>query len=248
VLTERLDNTRSALNLSEAVLNKSNVKNGKFGLAFRIVDNLYLRATIGCLTGKNCHHPSPVNVVVVATEHNSAYATTRTIFHRARWAESTKRYRLQVPLSVGRSLRAMSFTPNRRTSVWTSDKSESPALPTLCLRRKIRPRRVIFVVAKSKSGNSYVYKLFSLRLDGKPLGDPQGVTIEGQVQSQEAISFDPVIELNRPALLVDNGAAYRVWRPLRCQRLSRLGLHTMSESAAPTSSTSSPAHDGQRNQ
>ena len=75
VLTERLDNTRSALNLNETVLNKSNVKNGKFGkLAFRIVDgNIYAQPLI-VSQAKIVNHPSPVNVVIVATEHNSAYA------------------------------------------------------------------------------------------------------------------------------------------------------------------------------
>src|SRR5216684_3005607 len=70
VLTERYDNTRSGLNPNETILNKSNVKNGKFGkLAFRIVDGNVYAQLLTVTQAKITNHPGPVNVVIVATEH-----------------------------------------------------------------------------------------------------------------------------------------------------------------------------------
>ena len=215
VLTERLDNTRSALNINETVLNKSNVKNGKFGkLAFRIVDgNIYAQPLV-VSQAKIVNHPSPVNVVIVATEHNSAYAfDADDISPEPGGQESTKALWRTGPAVLGESIASDELYTKIGAPKCVDLTTEVgiTSTPYIVLTKKDSPKEgAIFVVAKSKSGNSYVYKLFALRLsDGKPLGDPQGVTIEGHVQSQGGtISFDPVIELNRPALLVDNGALY----------------------------------------
>src|SRR5579864_53775 len=73
VLTYRYDNSRSGTNLNETTLKKSNVNSKNFGkLAFRNVDGdiyaqplIVTNAQIGART---------VDVVIVATEHNSIYA------------------------------------------------------------------------------------------------------------------------------------------------------------------------------
>ena len=75
VLTYRYDNARSGANLNETTLRKSNVNNKTFGkLAFRNVDgNIYAQPLI-VTKASIVNKPSPVNVVIVATEHNSVYA------------------------------------------------------------------------------------------------------------------------------------------------------------------------------
>jgi hypothetical protein len=75
VLTHRYDNVRSGVNLKETVLNKSNVNNAKFGkLVFREVDgNIYAQLLI-VTQARIVNRGSSVNVVIVATEHNSVYA------------------------------------------------------------------------------------------------------------------------------------------------------------------------------
>jgi len=215
VLTERLDNSRSALNLHEIVLNKSNVKNGKFGkLAFRIVDgNIYAQLLV-VSRAKMINHASPVNVVIVATEHNSVYAfDADDVAPEPGGQESTRALWHTGPAVLGESIASDELYTKIGVPHCVDLTTEVgvTGTPYIVLTKKDSPKEgAIFVVAKSKSGNSYVYKVFALGLsDGRPLGDPQGVTIEGQVHSQGGtISFDPVIELNRPALLVDNGTLY----------------------------------------
>ena len=75
VLTHRYDNERSGLNLHERQLNTSNVNNNMFGkLAFRTVDgNMYAQPLI-VSKARIVNRASPVDVVIVATEHNSVYA------------------------------------------------------------------------------------------------------------------------------------------------------------------------------
>src|SRR5450631_3884078 len=75
VLTHRYDNARSGANLKETTLKKSNVNHSAFKkLAFRNVDgNIYAQPLIVFQAGI-VNRPSPVNVVIVATEHNSVWA------------------------------------------------------------------------------------------------------------------------------------------------------------------------------
>ena len=73
VLTQHNDNARTGQNLSETVLNTSNVNQGGFGKLFwRTVDGfIYAQPLyVPGLTIQGATH----NVVYVATQHNSVYA------------------------------------------------------------------------------------------------------------------------------------------------------------------------------
>src|SRR4051812_22002685 len=75
VLTQRYDNSRSGVNLKETKLKKSNVNKNTFGkLAFRNVDgNIYAQPLL-VFQARIVNRPAPVNVAIIATEHNSVYA------------------------------------------------------------------------------------------------------------------------------------------------------------------------------
>src|SRR2546425_6957042 len=77
VLTQRYDSARSATNLKETKLNKSNVNKNQFGkLAFRIVDgNVYAQPLI-VSQAKIANRTDATNVVIVATEHNVVIVAT----------------------------------------------------------------------------------------------------------------------------------------------------------------------------
>jgi hypothetical protein len=215
VLTERYDNTRSGLNLNETILNKSNVKNGKFGkLAFRIVDGNVYAQLLTVTQAKIVNHSGPVNVVIVATEHNSVYAFDgEDVSPEPGGQESGKALWHTGPDILGEHIETdeLSARIGALNCLDLTTEVGITSTPYVVLTKKDSPKEgVIFVVAKSKSGTAFVHKLFALSLfDGKPLGDGQGVVIDGQVQTENGpISFNPEVQLNRPALLVDNNTLY----------------------------------------
>ena len=215
-LTERMDNARSAVNLNETHLSKANVKNGSFGkLAFRRVDgNIYAQLLV-VSQAKIANHPAPMNVVIVATQHNSVYAfdgddispdTGDPVSDKFLWHTDLKVLGTSIP-----SDQLYTDLGNPNCSDITTEVGIT-STPHIVLTKKDAPKEgVIFVVAKSKEpGNDYVYKLFTLNLsDGTTVGDAHGVEIKGQVTGPNgAISFVPRNELNRPGLLVDNNTLY----------------------------------------
>ncbi len=202
-------------NLQETVLKPSNVTLGSFGkLAFRNVDgNIYAQPLI--VTGARiANHQEPVNIAIVATEHNSVYAfdtddltpdlNLHDITKKALWQtgpDDAENAPLGRPIdykTVYNAIGAPSCTDLTTEIGITST-------PAIKLTRKASPKEgVIFLTAKSLAAGQYSYKLFSLNLaDGKPLNG-NGTTIKGQVNiGSKPIVFNAMLQLNRPALLLD---------------------------------------------
>jgi len=216
-LTERMDSTRSAVNLNETHLSKANVKNGSFGkLAFRRVDgNIYAQLLV-VSQAKIANRATPMNVVIVATQHNSVYAfdgddtsadTGDPVSDKFLWHTDKKVLGTPIPSDDVYARIGAQGCADITTEVGIT------STPHIVLTKTATPKEgVIFVVAKSQVGTNpplkYVYKLFALQLsDGTALGT--GVTIAGQVTGPHgAIVFNPDIQLNRPGLLVDNNTLY----------------------------------------
>jgi hypothetical protein len=226
ILTYRYNNARSGANLKETVLKKSNVKSGTFGkLAFRNVDgNIYAQPLI-VLQAKIAVPPDPVrtmNVAIVATEHNSVYAfdaddtspdqpfqlTGKALWHRGPDAAPAP----DSSPGLGESVQSADVY-TRIGANFCADLTTEVGItgtPVIKLTQNTAPKEgVIFVAAKSMSGTQFTYTLFALSLaDGKPLNS--GVPIEGKVSGPNGtmISFDPLFQLNRPALLLDQNTLY----------------------------------------
>jgi hypothetical protein len=216
VLTYRYDNSRPGANLNETTLKKSNVNNKTFGkLAFRNVDgNIYAQPLI-VTQASIVNKPSAVNVVIVATEHNSVYAfdaedtsadpptgeSTKALWHTGPGAQG-----LGNPvdsLTLSQTLGAGSGCVDLTTEIGIT------GTPTIKLTQTTPPKQgVIFVASKSMTGAQFSYTLVALNLtDGKPLGS--GVPIEGAVSGPHGtIAFDALHQLNRPALLLDQNTLY----------------------------------------
>jgi len=216
VLTYRYDNSRPGANLNETKLRKSNVNNNRFGkLAFRNVDgNIYAQPLI-VTQASIVNKPSAVNVVIVATEHNSVYAfdaedtsadpptgeSTKALWHTGPGADG-----LGNPvdsLALSQKLGDGSGCVDLTTEIGIT------GTPTIKLTQTAPPKQgVIFVASKSMTGAQFSYTLVALNLtDGKPLGS--GVPIEGSVAGPNGtIAFDPLHQLNRPALLLDQNTLY----------------------------------------
>ena len=216
VPTQRYDNARSGTNLKETRLTTSNVNKDHFGkLAFRRVDgNVYAQPLI-VSQANIAGRAEATNVAIVATEANSVYAfdaedtnqasTTAQLWHTGPLGTPVQTTDLSRRIFPG------GFCADLTTEIGIT------STPAIALTKQTPPKEgVIFVVAKSVNNNNFAYKLFALNLaDGKPLRE---VLIEGEVKgtgfgstgtgANAKVRFNPLIQLNRPALLLENNTLY----------------------------------------
>jgi hypothetical protein len=216
VLTYRYGNSRPGANLNENKLKKSNVKGNTFGkLAFRNVDgNIYAQPLIVSQAAV-VNKPTPLNVVIVATEHNSVYAfDADDLSPDPATGETTKALWHTGPGPQGFGNPVDSLTLSQRIGDGTgcvdlTTEIGITSTPAIKLTQTTAPKQgVIFVASKSTIGTQFSYTLFALNLtDGKTIGT--GVPIEGSVPGPGGmINFDALHQLNRPALLLDQNTLY----------------------------------------
>ena len=199
VLTQHNDNGRTGANLNETTLNTANVNVRQFGKLFsRTVDG-YIYAQPLYASQINIPGRGLRNVVLVATERNNIYAFD------ADDASATAPF---WAVNLGTPV------PGEDISLAYSDLVPEIGItgtPVIDINSQ-----TIYVVAKSKdlNDNSYHQKLYALDLaTGKQkFGGSIEITAiargvgDGNVNGQ--LTFDPLIHLNRPALLLLNGVVY----------------------------------------
>jgi uncharacterized protein (TIGR03437 family) len=195
VLTGSYDNQRTNSNLQETILNQSNVNTANFGkIGYLPVDGeIYAQPLYASgiqITGQGLH-----NVVYVATMHDSVYAI-----------DADK--------------------PSSPTPLWSVNLG--PSVPSWVLSfNDILPevgilstpvidltRQVIYVVSDTLEAGIPAFSLHALSLaDGQEmLGGP--VTISASLPGHGAgntggtVTFNPSIELQRPAIALANGKLY----------------------------------------
>ncbi len=208
VLTYHNDNARTGLNSTEAVLTPANVASTNFGKLFSYaVDGLVyaqpLVVTSVTIPGKGVH-----DVVYVATEHDSVYAFD---------ANSDA-------LGDGSPLWHVSFiNPAAGITTLSSDDSGCPDIspeigitstPVIDI-----ASQTIYVEAKTKeattSGTAYYHRLHALDLGSgaEKFGGPVIVqpSVAGTGDGTDGtghVPFNPLRQLNRPALLLSRGVVY----------------------------------------
>jgi hypothetical protein len=211
VLTERYDNARSGANLKETKLTPSNVNKDHFGkLAFRIVDgNIYAQPLI--VSQAKIHGHPPANVVIVATEHNSVYAfDAEDLSAEPAGHESIRALWHTGPAVLGTHVESQDLD-NRLGAADCTDLTTEVGItgtPAIKLITQASPKEgIIFVVAKSMQGDKFVQKLFALSLeDGTKASETViAASVPGLTSK---ITFDPLIQVNRPALLIENNILY----------------------------------------
>ena len=213
VLTERYDNARSGANLKETELIPSNVNRDHFGkLTFRIVDgNIYAQPLI-VSQAKIKGHPT-ANVVIVATEHNSVYAfDAEDLAAEPGGRESKRALRHTGPAVLGMHVESQDLASRLKAADctdMTTERMGSPARPSSNSPRGSPKEGIIFAVAKSKKGDTLVQKLFALSLaDGRKIGEIVIAASVPGLNSNAKITFDPLIQVNRPALLLEGDILY----------------------------------------
>ena len=203
VLTAQYDNFRSGADLHEKVLKPSNVNNRIFGKLFsRTVDGdvfaqpLYVPSL--AIPGSGRH-----DVVFVATEHDSVYA-------------------FDVHGKQDIPLWKTSFVDPQQG---TTTVSENDVLcPFITPEVGITPTPVIdattgtmYVLVRTKERGTYVQKLQALDITsgkeraGSPVVIAATVPGSGAGSVGGKVSFDPLKENSRAALLLVGGAVYVTW-------------------------------------
>jgi hypothetical protein len=189
VLTQHNDTARTGLNAEEKLLTPSLVGSGHFGKLYaRDVDGqVYAQPLyVSDLDGKN--------VVFVATEHNGIFAFD---------ADSAS----AAPL----------WNRNLGPSVPAADTQCGDLAPEVGITSTPvidLEHRTIFLVAKTKENGHYAQRLHALDIatGAERAGSPVEITASapgtGAGSVNGRITFDPLIELNRPGLLLSNGVVY----------------------------------------
>ncbi len=208
VTTQHNDASRTGQNLSETVLNTSNVNVNTFGKLFSVqvdgqiytqplyLPNLNIQGTVR-------------NVVYVATEHNSVYAFD---------ADDPSQIAPLWQVNLGTSVPSQDIC----TVTGDTDPDDCPygdLAPEIGITSTpvIDPNTgIMYVIAKTKNNNDSSYHFFLHALDIKSgieqLGGP--IEIVGQVNGGGAgsnsgvLAFAPLFQLQRPGLLLLNGILY----------------------------------------
>ena len=203
VLTWHNDNSRTGQNLRETILTPANVNSTQFGKKFtRPLDGqtfaqpLYVPNV--SIPGQGTH-----NVVYVATENDSVYAFD---------ADGTPT----------RPLWQRDFTNSAQgiTAVPCADIPACPVGPVAGITGTPvigSASKTLYVVAFTKENGSYFQRLHALDITtgAEKFGGP--VVIQASVQGTGAgsvggtIAFDPLIQNQRPALLLAKGVVYIGW-------------------------------------
>jgi hypothetical protein len=208
VTTQHNDGGRTGQNLSETVLNTSNVNVNTFGKLFSLqvdgqiyaqplyLPNLDIQGTIR-------------NVVYVATEHNSVYAFD---------ADNASQVAPLWQVNLGTSVPSQDIC----TVTGDTDPDDCPyedLTPEIGITSTpvIDPNTAImYVVAKTKNNNDSSYHFFLHALDVRSGAEQLGGPIEiiGQVNGGGAgssggiLAFTPLFHIQRPGLLLLNGILY----------------------------------------
>ena len=199
VVTQHNDSGRTGQNLTETVLNTSNVNVNNFGKLFaRAVDGqIYAQPLyLSNLTIQGATH----NVVFVATMHNSVYA-----FDADDPGASAALWHVNLGTSV----------PSTDISSGYTD--ISPEIGVLATPVIDSSSGIIYVVAKTKnlSNSSYHFQLHALdvltgqeKFSNSPVEITAQVSGTGDGSSGGQVSLNNLYHLNRPGLLLLNGVVY----------------------------------------
>ncbi len=196
VLTHHNDNSRTGLNSKEILLSPSIVNPNQFGKLFsQPVDGIIVGQP---LYVRNVSLPDGTkhNVVYVATQHDTVYAFDADNNQGGNaaplWSVSLANGATSVPISDH------GCTGTHYTEIGIMG---TPVIDT--------GKSTMYLVAKTLENGLHVFRLHALDITNgaEKFGGP--VVISGSAPSQDGpVVFDPMIHMQRPALLLANGRVY----------------------------------------
>ncbi len=195
VLTQHNDTLRTGANANETILSPANVKASSFG-------KLFTQSVDGIVVGQPLYVSNLLmpdgkshNVVYVATQHNTVYAfdadSNRVGTPPPLWSVSLNGGGTSVPISD------FGCTGTHYTEIGIMG---TPVIDS--------GRTTLYVVAKTVANGQHFFTLHALDLlTGNDLITP--AIIGGSAPSSTGpVVFDPTVHMQRPALLLSNGALY----------------------------------------
>ena len=201
VTTYHNDNARTGQNTRETILTPANVNSTQFGKLFTVPVDGYVYAQPLYLyqiaIGGGTH-----NVVFAATEHDSVYAIdadTGTIY----WKDS-------LIAAGGRPV-------NSQTDIWSECDDLIPEIGITGTPVIDANTGTLYVVAKSFVAGHAVQYLHALDVGtgAEKFGGPTSIAASVPGSAYDAVggrvSFNPLLEAQRPALLLSNGHVVIAW-------------------------------------
>jgi hypothetical protein len=197
VLTQHNDIARTGANLGETTLNSSNVNSSQFG-------KLFSRSVDGCIYAQPLYVPGVTlpqsgvhNVIYVATEHDTVYA-----FDADDPAATSPFWQVSLGVPVPSSDISPTYGDLTPEIGITSTPVIDLATTTL------------YVVAKSKDDVAYHQRLHALDIATgmEKFNGPSEIAASfegtGDDNVNGLMTFNPLLQLNRPGLLLMNGVIY----------------------------------------
>jgi len=199
VLTQHNDNQRTGANLSETALSTANVNVNQFGRLFTRTVSGYVYAQPLVAAQVNLPGAGPRNVVYVATEGDNVYAFD---------ADDSDMAAPYWQVNLGTPMPSGDIFPGYHDLTPEVGITATPVID--------RASNTIYVVAKTKdvATGTYHHNLHALDLStgsekfGGPVEITASVTGSGSGGLLGTITFDHLHQLNRPGLLLLNGAVY----------------------------------------
>jgi hypothetical protein len=195
VLTHHNDVARTGQNLNEIILNPTNVNAATFG-------KLFTQKVDGSIVGQPLYVPqvqfpngSVLNVVYVATQHDSVFAFDA---DNALGANASPLWTVNFPKSVPDDAANYGCGTPGYTEIGIMG---TPVIdPTT---------NTLYLVSKTLVSGQYFFNLHALDITSgaEKFGGPMEIAATVQTGSG-AIVFTPAIQLQRPALLLLNGTVY----------------------------------------
>lgn len=206
VTTQHNDNSRSGQNVNETVLTPANITSGQFGKLFTLPVDGYVYAQPLYVPNVSIPNNGVHNVLYVATEHDSVYAF-----------DADTNPGNSAPLwhvSFINPAHGITTVSDQDVNCYTGVAPEigitsTPVIDTAS--------HTIYVLAQTKENGNFFHRLHALdiRTGQEKFGGP--TTISGSVpghgegSSGGILSFDPLMETNRPGLLLLGNSVVIGW-------------------------------------
>ncbi len=208
VTTHHYDNARSGANTNETVLTPQNVTVSSFGKLFSQTVNGYVYAQPLYLANVSIPGKGTHNVVFVATEGDSVYAFDA---DNNTGANASPLWQASL-IDTAHGAATGATTVSSSSDIGCSDLVPQVGITSTPV---IDPATgTMYVEANSKEGGVFIHRLHALDVTTGAEKSPGPVVItatipgtgDGSVGGQ--IAFDALRQLNRPALLLVNGAIF----------------------------------------
>jgi hypothetical protein len=206
VTTYHNDNSRSGQNIQETVLNPGNVNSKQFGKLFSTTVDGYVYAQPLYIPNVQKIAGGTHNVLYVVTEHASLYALDADS-GAVLWQRSFINPSAGITTVPNTDVNCNDLVPEIGI---TSTPVIDPATNTLYLTAKTKENGVYFqhlhaidiVTGAEKTGGQF---------PGVPVAIAAKVNGTGEGGSGSTVSFDPLMQMNRPGLLLENGHVVIGW-------------------------------------